>query len=101
MFYFAAEFGLTDLNYYQYLSYDRNHKIEGVNDAHEFQETLKGSVTKQKLHNNDYKMELQFIKVTIIKVLSEFLKWRRILSISINRRRSSLYSRNRLFFILT
>ncbi|XP_076172259.1 unconventional myosin-Ie isoform X2 [Ptiloglossa arizonensis] len=36
-----SEFGLTDLNYYQYLSYDRNHKIEGVNDAHEFQETLK------------------------------------------------------------
>ncbi|XP_076639673.1 unconventional myosin-Ie isoform X1 [Colletes latitarsis] len=36
-----SEFGLTDLDYYQYLSYSENHRVEGVNDAHEFQETLK------------------------------------------------------------
>ena len=37
-----SDFGLTDLDYYQYLSYSRNHRVEGTNDAHEFQETLKG-----------------------------------------------------------
>ncbi|XP_031834732.1 unconventional myosin-Ie [Nomia melanderi] len=37
-----SEFGLTDLDYYQYLSYGGNHRVEGVSDAHEFQETLKG-----------------------------------------------------------
>ncbi|XP_053974659.1 unconventional myosin-If-like isoform X1 [Hylaeus volcanicus] len=36
-----SEFGLTDLNYYQYLHYGQNHRVEGINDAHEFQETLK------------------------------------------------------------
>ncbi|XP_046826927.1 unconventional myosin-Ie-like isoform X3 [Vespa crabro] len=36
-----SELGLTDLDYYQYLSYGGNHKVEGTNDARDFQETLK------------------------------------------------------------
>ncbi|XP_071573945.1 unconventional myosin-Ie isoform X1 [Temnothorax nylanderi] len=36
-----TEFGLTDLNYYQYLSYGGNYKVDGTNDARDFQETLK------------------------------------------------------------
>ncbi|KAI4488427.1 hypothetical protein M0804_005275 [Polistes exclamans] len=36
-----SELGLTDLDYYQYLSYGGNHKVEGSNDARDFQETLK------------------------------------------------------------
>ncbi|KAI4479460.1 hypothetical protein M0802_014380 [Mischocyttarus mexicanus] len=36
-----SELGLTDLDYYQYLSYGGYHKVEGTNDAHDFQETLK------------------------------------------------------------
>jgi len=35
------DFGLCDLDYYHYLSYGGNHKVEGTNDAHDFQETLK------------------------------------------------------------
>ncbi|KZC09955.1 Unconventional myosin-Ie, partial [Dufourea novaeangliae] len=37
-----SDFGLTDLDYYQYLSFSGNHRVESVSDAHEFQETLKG-----------------------------------------------------------
>ncbi|XP_076236580.1 unconventional myosin-Ie [Calliopsis andreniformis] len=37
-----SEFGLTSLDYYQYLSYGGNHKVEGTNDAYDLQETLKG-----------------------------------------------------------
>jgi len=40
---FLAEFGLTDLEYYQYLSYGGNHKVDGINDARDFQETLRGT----------------------------------------------------------
>ncbi|XP_012277258.1 unconventional myosin-Ie [Orussus abietinus] len=36
-----TEFGLTDLEYYNYLSYGGNHKVDGTNDARDFQETLK------------------------------------------------------------
>ncbi|XP_046434447.1 unconventional myosin-Ie-like [Neodiprion virginianus] len=36
-----ASFGLTDLDYYEYLSHGGNHKVDGTNDAHDFQETLK------------------------------------------------------------
>ncbi|XP_012234244.1 unconventional myosin-Ie-like [Linepithema humile] len=36
-----SEFGLTDLDYYQYLSYGGNHRVDGTNDARDFQETLK------------------------------------------------------------
>lgn len=39
---FTAELGLTDLDYYQYLSYGGNHKVESTNDARDLQETLKG-----------------------------------------------------------
>lgn len=35
------DFGLYQLDYYHYLSYGGNHKVEGTNDAHDFQETLK------------------------------------------------------------
>ncbi|KAL2742985.1 unconventional myosin-Ie-like [Vespula maculifrons] len=38
---FTAELGLTDLDYYQYLSYGGNHKVESTNDARDLQETLK------------------------------------------------------------
>lgn len=38
-----AEFGLTDLDYYQYLSYGGNYRVDGTNDARDFQETLKGN----------------------------------------------------------
>ncbi|XP_021935115.1 unconventional myosin-Ie-like [Zootermopsis nevadensis] len=34
-------FGLCQLDYYHYLSYGGNHKVEGTNDAHDFQETLR------------------------------------------------------------
>ncbi|KAL6430461.1 hypothetical protein ACFW04_007819 [Cataglyphis niger] len=36
-----TEFGLTDLDYYQYLNYGGNHRVDGTNDARDFQETLK------------------------------------------------------------
>ncbi|KAF7390930.1 hypothetical protein HZH66_009410 [Vespula vulgaris] len=36
-----SELGLTDLDYYQYLSYGGNHKVESTNDARDLQETLK------------------------------------------------------------
>ncbi|RLU24466.1 hypothetical protein DMN91_002555, partial [Ooceraea biroi] len=36
-----SEFGLTNLDYYQYLSYGGNHRVDGTNDARDFQETLK------------------------------------------------------------
>ncbi|EFN77962.1 Myosin-Ie, partial [Harpegnathos saltator] len=36
-----SELGLTDLDYYQYLSYGGSHKVDGTNDARDFQETLK------------------------------------------------------------
>ena len=39
---FSGDFGLSELDYYHYLSYGGNHKVEGTNDAHDFQETLKG-----------------------------------------------------------
>ena len=39
---FSGEFGLCQLDYYHYLSNGGNHKVEGTNDAHDFQETLKG-----------------------------------------------------------
>lgn len=38
----SEDFGLCHLDYYHYLSYGGNHKVEGTNDAHDFQETLKG-----------------------------------------------------------
>lgn len=38
----SAEFGLTELDYYQYLCYGGNHRVDGINDARDFQETLKG-----------------------------------------------------------
>jgi myosin-1 len=39
---FSENFGLCQLDYYHYLSYGGNHKVEGTNDAHDFQETLRG-----------------------------------------------------------
>jgi len=39
---FSEDFGVCELDYYHYLSYGENHKVEGTNDAHDFQETLKG-----------------------------------------------------------
>jgi len=39
---FSGDFGLWQLDFYHYLSYGGNHKVEGTNDAHDFQETLKG-----------------------------------------------------------
>ncbi|XP_046402866.1 unconventional myosin-Ie-like [Ischnura elegans] len=36
-----AEMGLTVLDYYYYLSHGKNHRVDGTNDAHDFQETLK------------------------------------------------------------
>jgi hypothetical protein len=41
-FHFTEDFGLCQLDYYHYLSYGGTHKVEGTNDAHDFQETLKG-----------------------------------------------------------
>jgi myosin-1 len=41
-FNFSENFGLCQLDYYHYLSYGGNHKVEGTNDAHDFQETLQG-----------------------------------------------------------
>ncbi|CAG2059223.1 unnamed protein product, partial [Timema podura] len=35
------ELGLNQLDYYSYLSYGGNHKVDGTNDAHDFQETLR------------------------------------------------------------
>ncbi|XP_071442826.1 unconventional myosin-Ie-like [Hetaerina americana] len=35
------DLGLTILDYYYYLSHGKNHKVDGTNDAHDFQETLK------------------------------------------------------------
>lgn len=43
IFYFSAEFGLTDINYYQYLNYGQGHRIDDINDASAFQATLKGN----------------------------------------------------------
>ncbi len=40
---FLAELGLTDLDYYQYLSYGGSYRVDGTNDARDFQETLKGT----------------------------------------------------------
>ncbi|XP_068083790.1 unconventional myosin-Ie [Anabrus simplex] len=37
----TRDFGLTELDYYHYLSFGGSHKVEGTNDAHDFQETLK------------------------------------------------------------
>ena len=31
-----------DLDYYNYLRYGGNHKVDGTNDARDFQDTLKG-----------------------------------------------------------
>jgi len=39
---FSEDFGVCELDYYRYLSYGGNHKVDGTNDAHDFQETLKG-----------------------------------------------------------
>ncbi|XP_025987420.1 unconventional myosin-Ie isoform X2 [Solenopsis invicta] len=36
-----SEFGLTHLDYYQYLSYGGDYRVDGTNDARDFQETLK------------------------------------------------------------
>ncbi|KYM95104.1 Myosin-Ie, partial [Cyphomyrmex costatus] len=35
-----TELGLTDLDYYQYLSYGGNYRVDGINDMRDFQETL-------------------------------------------------------------
>nr|CAD7431754.1 unnamed protein product [Timema monikensis] len=35
------ELGLNQLDYYSYLSFGGNHKVDGTNDAHDFQETLR------------------------------------------------------------
>lgn len=40
----TAEFGLMDLDYYSYLRYGGNHKVDGTNDARDFQDTLKGEL---------------------------------------------------------
>ncbi|GLH11924.1 Unconventional myosin IC [Gryllus bimaculatus] len=37
----AQDLGLTELDYYHYLSFGGSHKVDGTNDAHDFQETLK------------------------------------------------------------
>lgn len=37
----AREMALTELDYYHYLSFGGHHKVEGTNDACDFQETLK------------------------------------------------------------
>ncbi|CAL7941782.1 unnamed protein product [Xylocopa violacea] len=37
-----SELGLTNVDYYEYLSYGGNHRVEDINDAHDFQATLKG-----------------------------------------------------------
>lgn len=44
LFFLLAEFGLMDLDYYSYLRYGGNHKVDGTNDARDFQDTLKGKV---------------------------------------------------------
>lgn len=35
-----SEYGITDLDYYYYLSYGGNHRVEGTNDGKEFLDTL-------------------------------------------------------------
>lgn len=35
-----GELGIVDLDYYYYLSYSGNHKVQGTNDGKDFQETL-------------------------------------------------------------
>lgn len=39
---FSADFGLMNLDYYDYLRYGGNHKVDGTNDARDFQDTLRG-----------------------------------------------------------
>lgn len=43
--------GLTNLDYYKYLSHGGNYKVDGTNDAHDFQETLKGIYRTRPLIN--------------------------------------------------
>lgn len=39
-----ASFGIVDLDYYKYLCHGgNNNRVDGTNDAHDFQETLKGA----------------------------------------------------------
>ena len=38
----AEEFGLTSPDYFAYLNQSNVYKVDGTNDAHEFQETLRG-----------------------------------------------------------
>ena len=33
------------MDYYDYLKYGGNHKVDGTNDAQDFQDTLKGNLT--------------------------------------------------------
>ena len=42
IFYFSAELGLMDVDYYHYLNYGEGHKVDDVNDVHDFEATLKG-----------------------------------------------------------
>uniref|UniRef100_A0A1B6CWE6 Myosin motor domain-containing protein n=1 Tax=Clastoptera arizonana TaxID=38151 RepID=A0A1B6CWE6_9HEMI len=35
------DLGITQMDYYQYLSHSTSNKVEGINDAHDYQETLK------------------------------------------------------------
>lgn len=39
---FSGELGLVQIECFLYLSGGGSHKVEGTNDAHEFNETLKG-----------------------------------------------------------
>lgn len=45
------ELGITQMDYYHYLSYGGSHKVEGTNDAYDFQETLK-AMSVMGLHEN-------------------------------------------------
>lgn len=47
-----SSFGLTNLDYYEYLSHGGNHKVDGTNDAHDFQETLK-ALSVMGIRNSD------------------------------------------------
>jgi hypothetical protein len=43
---FSASFGIAELDYYKYLCHGgNNNRVDGTNDAHDFQETLQGALT--------------------------------------------------------
>ena len=41
--YLSAELGLTNVDYYRYLNYGEGHRVDDINDVHDFQATLKGN----------------------------------------------------------